>query len=76
MNLLRNKGTHRHNCSVIRAGAVTYIVAYRPRDEGANYENYGPCEFCFGYYIRTDLWKHEYHPQSNYHIYVVLKHVY
>ncbi|XP_071834535.1 uncharacterized protein [Apostichopus japonicus] len=58
MTLLRNRGTHRHNCQVIREGKGMLIVAYRPTVD-ASPADYGPCDCCLGYYVRTDLWKHE-----------------
>ncbi|XP_033098469.1 uncharacterized protein LOC117102315 isoform X2 [Anneissia japonica] len=64
MDLIRNKGTHRHNCSVIRNGEGKFIVSYRPSHGNAKYDDYGPCEFCLGYFIRTDLWKHDCHHKS------------
>ncbi|XP_071501222.1 uncharacterized protein [Diadema antillarum] len=57
MTLLRNKGTHRHNCTVLRNGKGTIHVVYRPA-YATSAEDYGPCEHCLGYYVRRDLWKH------------------
>lgn len=57
MTLLRNKGTHRHNCTVLRNGEGTIHVVYRPAYQ-TSADDYGPCEHCLGYYVRTDLWKH------------------
>ena len=52
MTMMRNKRTHIHNCNVIREGKGVFIVVYRPTVPDANYQDYGQCEFCYGYYIR------------------------
>lgn len=54
---LRNQGNHQHNCDVLRSGNGILIVAYRPKFHVSPSE-YGPCEYCFGYYVRRHLWKH------------------
>ena len=68
MSFLRNKGTHIHNCNVIREGKGVLIVVYRPTVPDANYQDYGPCEFCYGYYVRLDLWKHNCPHRSQTHV--------
>ena len=54
---LRNLGNHKHNSDVIRQGKGDLIVGYRP-NKPAVPNDYGPCENCFVYLVRTDLWKH------------------
>ncbi|KAJ8049630.1 hypothetical protein HOLleu_02461 [Holothuria leucospilota] len=65
MTLLRNRGIHKHNSSVLRQGHGTLIVAYRPTFD-TSHANYGPCDHCLGYFVRSDLWKHscELRPKS------------
>ena len=55
--LLRNHGNHKHNCNVLRSGQGTLIVTYRPKGD-VNPEDYGPCDKCFAYIARRDLWRH------------------
>lgn len=54
---LRNLGNHQHNIEVIKQGYGELVVAYRP-DKPSSWEDYVPCEFCLGYYIHSELWKH------------------
>ena len=54
---LRNLGNHLHNCEVKRHNRGTLIVGYRPSGH-VNAEDYGPCPYCYGYYVMKDLWKH------------------
>ncbi|KAK6168062.1 hypothetical protein SNE40_021963 [Patella caerulea] len=55
---LRNLGNHKHNCDVIRKNSGQLIVGYRPSKQSVNPNDYGPCSYCYGYYVRQDLWKH------------------
>jgi len=55
---IRNAGNHRHNCQVLRQGEGILIVGYRPNHK-ADPHAYGPCIYCFGYYVRSDLWRHQ-----------------
>ena len=56
---VRNIGNHLHNVDVIKTGKGQLCVAYRPRGEltvrGADY---GPCLFCFVYFPKKELWRH------------------
>ena len=55
--LLKIHNVGRHNCKVLREGEGVLIVAYRPNHK-ADPHDYGPCIYCFGYYVRSDLWRH------------------
>lgn len=54
---LRNLGNHIHNCEVKRENRGTLIVGYRPSGH-VDAEDYGPCSYCYGYYVMKDLWKY------------------
>ena len=56
---LRNIGNHKHNIDVLKAKTGTLEVMYRPK-AGALLKpsQYIPCQFCFGYYCRAELWRH------------------
>lgn len=56
---IRNLGNHLHNVRVLRKREGHLIVKYRPSGESANADLYGPCPFCYGYYIRRELWRHK-----------------
>jgi hypothetical protein len=55
---IRNRGTHLHNLEVMRKMEGTMIVARRPT-QNVNHASYGPCRYCFGYYVQKDLWRHK-----------------
>ena len=55
---MRNRGNHLHNVEVREKGEGIVIPVYRP-DYEADYEQYLPCAGCYGYYSKTDLWKHK-----------------
>ncbi|ELT93915.1 hypothetical protein CAPTEDRAFT_194218 [Capitella teleta] len=55
---LRNLGNHIHNCQVLKKNSGTLIVYYRPRGKVDNKE-YIPCEYCYGYFVRSELWRHK-----------------
>ena len=57
ITILRNKGNHLHNCEVIRAGKGDLLVTYRPKS-GANADDYRPCESCWCYLRKTELYRH------------------
>ena len=55
---IRNLGNHLHNIRVLRKREGHLIVKYRPNGENANPDKYGPCPYCYGYYPRRELWRH------------------
>ena len=56
---IRNLGNHLHNIRVLKKRDGHLIVRYRPNGDNADPDMYGPCPFCFGYYIRRELWRHK-----------------
>ena len=56
---LRNLGNHLHNLNVLRKREGHLIVKYRPNNDKADPDKYGPCPFCYGYYLRRELWRHK-----------------
>jgi len=57
MTRLRNLGNHAHNCEVLREGQGQLLVTYRPKSAVSPSE-YLPCEHCFGYLTKRQLWRH------------------
>lgn len=56
---VRNIGNHLHNIDVIKSGDGELCVAYRPRGEvKTRAADYGPCPYCFAYYPKKELWRH------------------
>lgn len=57
---LISKGNYNHNCKVLEKGRGTIIPKYRPRkNEEKEKEKYLPCVHCLGFFVGTDLWKHQ-----------------
>ena len=57
---LVNKGDYNHNRNALSRGTGVIIPKYRPRAKGSeNASIYLPCQFCYGMYIKSDLWKHQ-----------------
>ncbi|PIK49808.1 hypothetical protein BSL78_13310 [Apostichopus japonicus] len=57
LNLLRNKGNHAHNIEVIREQRGYLIPSKRPQYNVPS-DTYIPCDQCFGYYMKSKMWKH------------------
>ena len=55
---IRNMGNHRHNMDVKRRNKGVLLVKYRP-DGPVKPECYGPCSFCYGWYVMTSLFRHK-----------------
>jgi len=58
LNKLRNLGSHKHNLSVLKEGKGRLDVVYRPTIPGMVSSTYLPCQYCYGYYGRRQLWRH------------------
>lgn len=60
LDKLRNKGNFNHNMETIKSGKGEIVPYKRPRLVD-NYvvENYSPCEYCLGFFVSNDLWKHQ-----------------
>lgn len=56
-NLLR-KGNYFHNIEVLEKGEGQIVTCRQP-SEHANHEDYLPCNICFGFFIKVELWKHQ-----------------
>ena len=54
---LRNLENHQHNMKMISENKCSLIVKYRSADTDQS-EEYIPCEYCYGYYKSSELWKH------------------
>ena len=54
---LRNMGNHLHNSAVLQAGKGEFLVTYRPKT-GATADDYRPCEFCWCYLLKNELYHH------------------
>ena len=59
LELIKNKGTHEHNCQVLDKGVGDFIVLKKPNDTLAKPSDYIFCPFCFKYVLKTSLSGHE-----------------
>jgi hypothetical protein len=58
--VLSKKGDFHHNYSVLEKGCGVLIPKYRPRKgKEKPAEDYIPCQYCFGMYVKTELWRHQ-----------------
>jgi hypothetical protein len=56
---LSNKGNFAHNKQVLTEGRGNVIVVRRPEAGAtANCSSYVPCQHCFGFFYKEDLWRH------------------
>ncbi|XP_053272244.1 uncharacterized protein LOC128430247 [Pleuronectes platessa] len=55
---LRCRGNYLHNIEVIRQGSGEIIPCRQPSEE-VDARNYLPCPLCLGFFLRSDLWKHQ-----------------
>jgi len=42
---------------VLKTGNGEIVVIHRPK-ENADYQDYVPCRYCFGYFVKQSIWKH------------------
>ncbi|RUS80545.1 hypothetical protein EGW08_011685 [Elysia chlorotica] len=57
---IRNLGNYQQNCKVLKIGRGV-LVPYRcPSDDiEVCADDYGPCSFCLGFFLKKELWRHE-----------------
>ncbi|XP_038063255.1 uncharacterized protein LOC119733959 isoform X4 [Patiria miniata] len=58
LEVLRNRGNHAHNLEVLKDKKGMLIPYKRPTYETPA-ELYLPCHLCFGYFMSSDMWKHQ-----------------
>ncbi|XP_051929371.1 uncharacterized protein LOC127605660 [Hippocampus zosterae] len=54
---LRNKGDFKHNSTVLKKGQGELVTWKQPTD-AASIHDYLPCPSCYGWFLKTGLWKH------------------
>ncbi|KAG7456743.1 hypothetical protein MATL_G00239180 [Megalops atlanticus] len=55
---LRNKGDYYHNVNVLKEGTGEFVTWRQPSASVAANE-YLPCQHCFGFFVKNDLWRHQ-----------------
>ena len=58
LDQLRHKGDYSHNVTVLDTGQGE-IVTYRQPSEEVNPHEYLPCNYCYGFFLKKELWKHQ-----------------
>lgn len=57
---MTNKGNFIHNSKVLESGRGVIIPFKRPsQKQKVSINEFSPCEYCLGFFIKTDLWKHQ-----------------
>jgi hypothetical protein len=55
---LANRGNFKHNASVLSAKEGSLIVRRRPSNQTHKSDEYLPCQYCLGLFLKRDLWRH------------------
>lgn len=55
---LRNAGNYKHNLEVLKKGTGLLVTKKRCSTEMLK-EDYLPCKWCLGFFVRSSLWKHQ-----------------
>jgi hypothetical protein len=59
LDRLRNLGNHVHNVDVVKKGSGVFVVNHRPSQPGINAEDYVPCNFCYAYILKGEMYQHK-----------------
>lgn len=55
---LRRKGNYQHNVEVLQKGQ-SEIVTYRQPSMSATAQDYLPCNICYGFFLKDEVWRNE-----------------
>nr|XP_046259470.1 M-phase phosphoprotein 8 isoform X3 [Scatophagus argus] len=58
LDQIRNKGDYEHNCQVLKSGEGEIVTKKQVRNP-ISVRDFLPCQHCFAFYRKTDLWRHE-----------------
>ena len=58
LTMIRNMGNHLHNYGVMERGEGQLVVVHRP-SSNADPNNYYPCRYCFGWFAKSEAWRHK-----------------
>lgn len=59
LDQIRNKGDYEHNCQVLKSGEGEIVTKKQVRNPSISVRDFLPCQHCFAFYRKTDLWRHE-----------------
>ncbi|KAG5268247.1 hypothetical protein AALO_G00209950, partial [Alosa alosa] len=57
LEYLRNKGNFAHNAEVLRTGKGELVARKQPKEE-SQAQNYKPCLYCQGLFVKHAMWRH------------------
>ncbi|KAF3855744.1 hypothetical protein F7725_016467, partial [Dissostichus mawsoni] len=64
LDQLRYKGDYNHNIAVLQSGQGELVTSRQPSEE-ADPHGYLPCNYCYGFFVKSELWKHEVNCKKN-----------
>lgn len=59
LDQIRNKGDYEHNCHVLKSGEGEIVTKKQVKNYNISVRDFLPCQHCFAFYRKTDLWRHE-----------------
>lgn len=59
LDQIRNKGDYEHNCQVVKSGEGEIVTKKQVKNSSVSVRDFLPCQHCFAFYRKTDLWRHE-----------------
>ncbi|XP_056288063.1 uncharacterized protein LOC130204996 [Pseudoliparis swirei] len=59
LHQIRNKGDYEHNCQVLKSGEGEIVTKDQVKNSSVSVRDFLPCQHCFAFYRKTDLWRHE-----------------
>lgn len=59
LDQIRNKGDYEHNCQVVKSGEGEIVTKKQVKNPSVSVRDFLPCQHCFAFYRKTDLWRHE-----------------
>ncbi|XP_042351215.1 uncharacterized protein LOC121949557 [Plectropomus leopardus] len=59
LDQIRNKGDYEHNCQVLKSGEGEIVTKKQVKNPSISVRDFLPCQHCFAFYRKTDLWRHE-----------------
>ncbi|XP_072253560.1 M-phase phosphoprotein 8 isoform X2 [Leuresthes tenuis] len=59
LDQIRNKGDYEHNCQVLKSGEGEIVNKKQAKKRAVSVRDFLPCQHCFAFYRKTDLWRHE-----------------
>nr|XP_040057946.1 M-phase phosphoprotein 8 isoform X2 [Gasterosteus aculeatus aculeatus] len=59
LDQIRHNGDYEHNCQVLKSGEGEIVTKKQDKNSSVSVRDFLPCQHCFAFYRKTDLWRHE-----------------